>query len=191
MQKNKYFIGLIVILAAGLVIFTGYVSPVFADSTIPVSTQNPTSTQVAQTGVHPILKLELKLERDELTLQTNNLSKMDVIAGKAQTRIDRLAAKGLDTTNLTTALEEFNAQLPAINAEHLKAMQILNTHAGFDANANVINAANAKQTLLDARAALKDTRTQMIAALKNLRQAMKDFRTANAPITTPTVVPQS
>jgi hypothetical protein len=188
MIKSKLFSDVLIILMAGLLAFAGPVVTVHADA-LPTSTASAQSQPQSTPAMsHPLLQAGLKLENDWLNRQSENITRMNDTAGKVQTKIDQLDAKGVDTSALVAALAAFNAQMPAINASHATATQILGGHAGFDAAGNVTNVDLAKTTLADARSALKDAHSTMIAAAQALKQAVQAFRSTLVPHTTSTPV---
>ena len=188
MKKSSIVKGMLVVLLVGAIMFVLPVSMIHADSETP----NPTTTtQPAKEGTHPVLSAHFDFQKDWLARQATNIGRMGDLATKAQTRIDQLKAKGVDTSSLENALAAYQAALPAITAAHDSASQILTVHAGFDDSGSVTDVTQAKTTLESAKSALTDARSKMEAANQALKQALQSFKETHQPKTKPTQTSQS
>ena len=118
-------------------------------------------------------------EQQWLSTQQENLNKMSSAADKVQQFITAQQGKGKDVSALQAALATFKSQIAAAQASHAAAATVLGTHSGFDANGKVTNAAEARQTLLDARQSLHDAHIAMRQAVRDLHRALRAWRQAN------------
>ncbi len=122
----------------------------------------------------------LKREQNFLTLQETHLQRTGQIASTAQQLIDAAKAEGKDTTSLETALAQFNTDIANAQSEHDQAASILGAHNGFDANGSVTDLSAARQTVVDARTALRSAHASIVQAVTTFRQAVEQWRTTNS-----------
>jgi cytochrome c556 len=104
---------------------------------------------------------------------------------RAQELIDRATDKGLDTSAVQAALNAFSAAVGSSGPLYNEIDALITTHAGFDANGKVMDAAQAQATVQSVRAKLDELRTSMDGTGKALREAIRAFREANKPVNKP------
>ncbi len=109
----------------------------------------------------------------------------DAHFAKAQELIDKATAKGRDASAVQAALNAFSAAVGRSESIYNEVDVLITTHAGFDANGKVTDAAQAQTTLQAVRAKLQELRTSMDGTGKTLRAAIKAFREANKPVNKP------
>ncbi|MBE3143020.1 MAG: hypothetical protein IMZ61_03740 [Planctomycetes bacterium] len=144
-----------------------------ADTT-PPPTPEEQSPQQAKNS-HPGMewafnKLELKMDR-----QAKFLVRGEKINGKAEEIISKLTRNGKDTSVLEAALAQFEKVVGEAGKVHEETAGLLTTHKGFDQNGKVVDAVQAKQTLVSARDNFKEFRA-IWDSLGDVRKAIKDFR---------------
>jgi hypothetical protein len=101
--------------------------------------------------------------------------------GRAQELIDKATDKGLDTSAVQAALNAFSAAVGRSGSVYNEIDALIITHAGFDANGKVTDAAQAQATVQSVRAKLDELRTSMDGTGKALREAIRAFREVNKP----------
>ena len=154
----------------------------------------PTAPVFAETGPTPApharktpgqnnarLTLHYQNEQQVLIKQQSHLDKVNQLAAKIQTLIDKARGAGKDVSALESALANFNSKVASAKSAHDQAASILGTHNGFDASGSVTDAAAAHQTLVDARLALRDVHSNLSQAAVELRQAVRTWRQQNLP----------
>jgi hypothetical protein len=109
----------------------------------------------------------------------------DAQIAKFQARIDKAAAKGKDVTSLQAALDAFESALTSARPTYESMSGLVSAHQGFDANGKVTNVEQAKSTVKDVGAKLKEIKSSMNGTGKALREALKAFRAANKPTGVP------
>ncbi len=164
---------------SGLVL-AGVVTAIPADTALAAPATPPAQGQLAQTRNE---RLERVYQREQqwLSTQQNNLNRLNSVADKVQQFITTQQGKGKDVSALQTALATFKSQITMAQASHATAANVLSTHLGFDANGKVTDAAQARQTLLDARQSLRDAHNVMRQAVLDLHRAIRAWRRANQP----------
>ncbi len=183
--------------ALGLSALAFVPAPVFAQTSTPAPT-TPQSSPADQAARRD-QRLENAYSRENawLSTQASNLQRMGQIATRAQNLIDKAKAKGIDVSELQTALNTFNSQVANAQAIHNTAAGILSAHNGFDANGKVTDASAATQTVMDARQNLRDAHLTMRQAAVDLRAAIRSFRNEHkgllkgTPTPAPTTTPGS
>ncbi len=140
---------------------------------------SPTRTPRAGQQANQDLTFTLQREQNFLQRQQIHLTQANQVAAKAQTLIDKAQAKGVDVTDLSSALAAFKTQLAAAQASHDQAAGILSAKNGFDANNQVTDRKAAHQTLLDARNALRQAHLTLQNAVLSLRTTMQNWRIAH------------
>jgi hypothetical protein len=176
-------------LAAGIIasLLVGAILMVIPAVTVSAATPVPTVTPTAGTQTNQPASLNQRLEniyqreQNVLTNQGDILSKLNTIISKAQNVISNLNNRGLDTSSLRQALTAFQAQILTGQTYYNNANSVLTTHAGFDNNGMVVDPALARTTLQSAHQDFVSVRQTLLAALKDLRQTIKQFRQANRP----------
>jgi hypothetical protein len=98
-------------------------------------------------------------------------------------------AKGKDTSALEQALATFRQKLATARTAWQSASDTLATHAGFDAQGKVTDAATARETLKSARSAMLSAHATVVGARVELRQALAAFRKANRGVVIPDAPP--
>lgn len=111
----------------------------------------------------------------------NGFDDLDEQIAKFQERIDAAAEKGRDVTALQAALDAFEQASKETLPLYEDLEQIVDSHAGFDKDGKVTDAAQAKSTVDEMGAGLKGIKTSMDGTGKALREALKAFRGANRP----------
>jgi DNA repair exonuclease SbcCD ATPase subunit len=173
---------LLTALAAALTLAAVPASTVFA-----AGAQDPTTPPTGQISNE---RLELAWERAQMRHERVGLflDRSDEMIARAEEILAKLEAQGKDTTELETALANFEDALEKVQPIYESASAIIAAHAGFDADGKVTDAAQAQQTLKDLRAKSQEAKEAMDGAGKALREAIKAFREANRPVQ-PTTAP--
>ncbi len=140
------------------------------------STAQATATPPAQAS--PLLEKALQREKQWLTTQEGQIQKASDASKKVLDLIDQAKAKGQDTSALESALAVFQSQLASAQAAHQTASDLLDSHAGFDANGKVTDRVAARQTVLEARQSLADAHQFLVQAVRDLRAAARTWRQA-------------
>ena len=127
------------------------------------------------------IRLEYFLQRQQLWLagQQNRLDQARHYVTITRPFLAELKAQGKDTSTLEAALTNFSSQIQAAQASHDAAKQILEAKAGFDANGQVTDPQQARETLRTARQPMLEAQLTMKQAVLDLRQVIRDFRQAN------------
>jgi len=151
----------------------------------------PVTSAFAQ-GENPVPAGEVRNEKLEKAwarqLKTyerlgNGFDGLDAQIAKFQERIDKAASKGKNVTALQAALDAFEAASKTAQPIYDSIESMVNAHEGFDANGKVTDAEQAKSTLQEMGAKLKEVKSSMDGTGKALREAFKAFREANKPVT--------
>jgi hypothetical protein len=111
-----------------------------------------------------------------LRVQGQRLKRAELFAGKFETVIAKLQAKGQDTAALAQALTAFRAAIEQAYTEWSAAKSALDTHTGFGANGKVTNADQARATLQNAHDHMAQAHAIAKAAFHNLRTAFTAYR---------------
>ena len=111
---------------------------------------------------------------------------IDGTVAKFQARLDKASDNGRDVTALQAALDAFESALTTARPTYESLSGLVNAHQGFDANGKVTDAEQAKSTVKEVGAKLKEVKEAMGGTGKALREAMKAFREANKPAGAPT-----
>jgi hypothetical protein len=178
---NKYWkvisSGLLVVLLAGAFLFA-----------FPSSTAHAEGLDDGPIGkgeklgiIKQRLEAIFEREKDALVRQARNIEKLTDLSLKAQERIDALKAKGKDVSGLEAALANFESKLPEISASHKVAVDLIDSHIGFGENGKVTDIDAARNTVKNVHESLEATRQLMIAAVKDVRQAIRTYHEANSP----------
>ncbi len=140
---------------------------------------NPPATA---TPVHAQGKrLEKLFKREQAVLGTEQkqLDRASELGKKIQDRIDKLKKEGKDTSKLEAALAHLNTAIASAQSFHNAAKSILDTHAGFDASGQVVDAAKARETVATAGKAERDFYKTMRKSIRELRPDRKEVRNEN------------
>jgi DNA repair exonuclease SbcCD ATPase subunit len=108
----------------------------------------------------------------------NGFDDLDGQIEKIQERIDKAASNGRDVTALQAALDAFEAASKTTQPIYDSIESIVNSHEGFDADGKVTDAGQAKSTVQEMGAKLKEVKSSMDGTGKALREALKAFRKA-------------
>ena len=126
----------------------------------------------------PTLETVYQREQNWLVVQTTTLTDANTIAANIQNWINTLQGQGKDTTDLETALAAFNSQIATAQTNHDAAASTLASHAGFDANGQVTDRAQAASTLRQAYQSLQTAHLTLVSAVVDLRLAVRTWRNA-------------
>lgn len=173
-MKNMFKKMILAVMVAALVFAAFPVTSVFAQG------ENP-----APTGEVRNEKLEKAWARQLNIYERlgNGFDGLDAQIAKFQERIDKAASKGKNVTALQAALDAFEAASKTAQPIYDSIESIVNSHEGFDANGKVTDAEQAKSTLQEMGAKLKEVKSSMDGTGKALHEAFKAFREANKPAT--------
>ena len=165
--------------AAGSLLLAASISPVFADENTPVASPTPSPRSLIQEQFRNTVKTirqTMRSERNKIhaaTLQKNfglYALRLNNIASRIQSAIDKRKAAGKDTTAAQTQLDTAKTTLTQAIADGQKAVDMFNaiTVDKWDIQKPEIKAAIAQAQL--ARKEFVTARTQMVQAVKLLRQ---------------------
>lgn len=143
------------------------------------ATPAQTAPRVAKDG-HPLLERLYQWELKILQQQQTRLDKAGTVASRAQAFIDKQKEEGKDVGALQGVLAKFNEALVAAKSQRDSAQGILNAHAGFDNNGKVTDVEQARQTPRTAGKAERDCHRTLAQGLWQLRDAIFEYRTAQA-----------
>ncbi|MBU4225667.1 MAG: hypothetical protein KKC71_07585 [Chloroflexi bacterium] len=123
-------------------------------------------------------RLEKIWEREQTIYdrQGERLDRADTVAGRVQTIIDKLSAKGYDTSEVQAALNAFEDAIQQARPIHESASGIIASHPGFDASGKVTDPAQAVETVKELGAKLKEFRSTLGDPFKHLRDLLKALR---------------
>jgi hypothetical protein len=122
------------------------------------------------------LKYGLKVALIRLETQQNNLNTAQKAADVAAEFIQDEKAAGRDTSALETALANLRAKLDEAQTAHDQAAQILKDKAGFDADGNVTDPDQARETLQSARQSMQKAADALRDGRQAFQKAMRDYR---------------
>ena len=127
-------------------------------------------------GANVKLTQKYRVAQLRLRVQGERLKRVELFAGKFETLIAKLEAKGQDTAALEQALTAFRAAIEQAYTEWSAAKSALDTHAGFGADGKVTNATQARATLQNAHDHMEQAHAIAKAAFRNLRTAFIAYR---------------
>lgn len=110
---------------------------------------------------------------------------VDSRISKAQELIDKAGANGKDVSALQAALDAFADAVKQARPIYESGKGVIASHQGFDSNGKVTDQTKAIETVKDLGSKLKEIRQIIFPAGKALREAIRVFREANRPATTP------
>lgn len=181
-MKTKMFkiisFSVVVCLMAGMAVFT------FPTGTAAAASPEQDITPPAEEGKgfrSQILERRYQMMLRMADRQTTMFERSERLVVRLEKMIARLQEMGKDTTALEAALGEFQSQITIAQASLAEAAAILNTHAGFDENGKVTDIEQARQTVNSAGEALRSSQQTMVAAYRELHQAIKEWRESNPP----------
>jgi hypothetical protein len=161
----RWFLTLAVaLLAAGATMGSAAAAPRAADTSPPNTAR---------------LEHAYQAERWHLREMEHRLYEAHQYAERVAALITHLKAHGLDTAPLDRALDAFRAHMADARHQWEAARNTLATHAGFDAQGHVTDAAKAGATLRDAHSHLMRGRAILGAADRALHEAVAAFLRAH------------
>ena len=168
-MKNVFKKMILAVMTAALVFAAFPVTSAFAQG------ENPAPTgKVSNEKLEKVWARQLKIyER-----LGNGFDGLDAQIAKFQERIDKAASNDRDVTALQSALDAFEAASKTAQPIYDSIESIVNAHEGFDANGKVTDAEQAKSTLEEMGAKLKEVKSSMDGTGKALHEALKAFRAA-------------
>lgn len=107
------------------------------------------------------------------------LGKTETFISKTQQLIDRAAEHGMDVSAVQAALDAFGDAVDNAKPIYESAHEIVNLHAGFDADGKVTDAEQARATVRALGEKLKEMKDAMGGTGQALRDALHAFREAN------------
>lgn len=142
---------------------------------LPATTVN--AAELNQGGV----ALENLLKREQIVInnQQERLTLSQQAVEKAQQWLADLQVEGKEVSALPAALSAFQNGLAQAQTSFNTAKQVLDAHAGFDANGQVTNAAQALKTLVDAGRAERQFHLTITQATIDFRAAVRAYLQAN------------
>jgi len=130
------------------------------------------------------LLLEHALQRLGLLLQiqSDRLSLANLTVSQTHEWITSLQTAGKDTADLEAAVAAFEAVLAPAQAAHSDAQAFANNPAGFDANGQVIDEEQARQTLKDIRNGMRSCADAINPASRTFHEAIRAYRASLRPL---------
>ncbi|NOT06274.1 MAG: hypothetical protein HOP27_16905 [Anaerolineales bacterium] len=171
-MKNMFKKMILAVMAAALVFAAFPVTSAYAQGENPALTGEVSNEKLEKAWVRQ-LNIYERLG--------NGFDGLDDQIAKFQERIDKAASKGRDVTTLQAALDAFEAASKTAQPIYDSIESIVNSHAGFDADGKVTDAEQAKSTVDEMRAKLKEVKSSMDGTGKALHEALKAFRESNKP----------
>lgn len=171
-MKNVFSKILIAVLALALVFAVLPVTSVFAQDEQPPAKAELTDEKLEQIWARIVKGYERMGKGFEDT---------EAHIAKFQSLIDKAAAKGKDVSNLQSALDAYEAALIASKPAYDALGEVINTHAGFDADGKVIDSEQALAAVQSVREEMQALKSSMDGKFKALREAIKEFREVNKP----------
>ena len=173
-MKNMFKKMILAVMTVALVFAAFPVTSAFAQGENPASTGEVSNEKLEKAWARQ-LKIYERLG--------NGFDGLDAQIAKFQERIDKAASKGKNVTALQSALDAFEAASKTAQPTYASIESIVNSHEGFDADGKVTDAEQAKSTLQEMGAKLKEVKSSMDGTGKALHEAFKAFREANKPVT--------
>ncbi|NMB55670.1 MAG: hypothetical protein GYA15_13325 [Leptolinea sp.] len=145
--------------------------------------QNTAPVDETDTGKTPQEQLQrlFQQEKKNHEKQKDVISKAENARDKLTELIARAKKNGKETKSMEKALAQFNTRLGEIRLTYDQMEQVIRQHAGFDDKGKVVNAENAKKTVVEIRQGNKEIRQSLVKALKDIGQAGKKNRQQNNP----------
>ncbi|MEW5941282.1 MAG: hypothetical protein AB1750_16585 [Chloroflexota bacterium] len=184
--RSSLLAALIVALVAAAFSLTGasaagqYDPTPAATSTPGATRQGPTNERIEKTWA------QMLKGYDRLTRLSE---RSDDIFARADKLVERLTSLGVDTTELETALADFEEAVKKAMPILESCKGIVNSHKGFDDQGKVTDRAQAIQTLGDMGSKLQTIRDLLEEKAKALVELVKSLREQYAP--TPTATPSA
>ncbi|MCB0166915.1 MAG: hypothetical protein KDI79_21995 [Anaerolineae bacterium] len=136
------------------------------------------SPAAAQTPEREFTQLEYGLKRALLRLDAlgDRIENMTSAADLAEEYIQDEKDAGNDTTDMEAALADLRAKIVEAQANFDEAAQALDAKAGYDADGQVTDPQQARETLETANRAFQDANQALRIGAQDLRQAVRDYR---------------
>ncbi len=150
-------------------------APVGADPTPTPEAAAPAQSPQQIRSANDLLEKRLAREQRSLAHEQQTLDRANKLAAKAQQRIDRRKAKGLDTSQLEAMLSAFKTAVGSAQGSFDSAKATLDAKAGFDSGGHVTDKAQARSTVTAAHSALAQFRETMKGAVSGLTAGMKEL----------------
>jgi hypothetical protein len=175
-MKNMFNKMLLAVLTAALVFAAFPVTSAYAQD------ENPPKSELTNEKLEKIWAREMQAyER-----LGKAFADIDGTIAKFQSRLDKAAENGKDISALQSALDAFESALTSAKPTYDGMSGLVSAHAGFDADGKVTDTEQAKSTVKEVGAKLKEVKDAMGGTGKALREALKAFREANKPVDAPT-----
>lgn len=129
-------------------------------------------------GILNLTKSHKRINKALIAQQTN-LGTANDIAASIQNLITVAGSHAIDTTDISSALATFQAQVVLASSSNTIAANILAIHNGFDDSGNVTDPVAAKQTITDATNALQAAHVVLLKATNNMCAAFGSWQKAN------------
>lgn len=154
-----------------------------AQSALAAGPNDPPAPPAAPNPERAKTRLEWAFANQKLTVQRIglNLEYQDEFIARIEEWIAKAKANGKDVSAIESALANYKKALEASQPLYEQALNLVQTHAGFDANGKVTDLEKARETVKQLGETLKQHREVMGEAAKALREALKAFRQANPP----------
>lgn len=161
----------------------------FCVASVPLSNVAALSASEPATPPAPFQNATQRLEQGWAREQKINgklttfFSNVDQRIAQGQELIDKAKAKGKNTSSLQSALDAFSAAVKQAEPIFQSTQSDLTSHAGFDENGKVTDSAQAFTTVISLGEKYREIRQLLMEPGKALRDAIKTFRSENAPPT--------
>lgn len=152
-----------------------------AQSALAAGPHDPPNLAATPDPERAKIRLEWAFANQKLTVQRIglNLEYQDEFVARIEDLVAKAKENGKDVSAIETALADYKKAVEASQPLYEQAVQLVQTHAGFDANGKVTDLEKARETVKSLGETLQKHREVMGDALKALREALKAFRDAN------------
>jgi hypothetical protein len=123
----------------------------------------------------PRLEYAFKQEQRRLAAMEQRFREASAFADTVAGTIVKLKQRGVDTTRLERALENFRSRMVDARNQWEKAHDVLAAHAGFDAEGGVTDVRQARATVTQAHLHLERARTLAERAFRQLRAVLATY----------------
>jgi len=170
MMKNTLLKGISILVLAALFVAALPIQSVFAaglqEDTPPVAE--------GERGVR-LVERKFQIEQKRYEAQGKLFERSADLLEKAQTIIDRAAENGIDTSAAQSALEDFEAAVNAVEPLYAQAGDLVEAHAGFDAEGKVSDVQVAAETVEKIHKLLDQVRDDIHNERETLQHALWDL----------------
>ena len=164
------------------------INPVFASSTVGDSLPPVSPTSVPDEDIETPIKdrainfLENAYEKSGKLVEHvgTDLDRTENIEERVTRAIERQEEMGEDTSEVQTALSDFLAKVPDLEADYDEAVTLYETHAGFDSNGKVTDMDEAADTIQDLKELLLTTHRNWHSSVYELREVLEAYRDAHS-----------